>query len=89
MPEFISRILNRIRAWTHGEGVPSHDRVSRVFKFKYACFKDLLASNTELLNIITDFEQKLRGQEVFGMSVRPFPGHPRGIPHAPYGKEPG
>jgi len=27
-----------------------------------------LASNTELLNIITDFEEKLRGQEVFGMS---------------------
>jgi pyruvate, water dikinase len=68
MPEFISRILNKVSAWRRGPGVPSNDRVSRVFKFKYACFKDLLASNTELLNIITDFEQKLRGQEVFGMS---------------------
>ena len=28
----------------------------------------MLASNTELLNIITDFEEKLRGQEFFGMS---------------------
>ncbi len=68
MPEIISRILHRIHAWRHGSTGPSHDRVSRVFKFKYACFKDLLASNTELLNIITDLEQKLRGQEVFGMS---------------------
>ena len=39
-----------------------------VFEFKYASFKDLLASNTELLNIITDFEEKLRGQEFFSMS---------------------
>jgi pyruvate,water dikinase len=29
---------------------------------------DLLSSNTELLNIITDFEEKLRGQEFFDMS---------------------
>ena len=40
---------------------------STVFEFKYASFKDLLASNTELLNIITDFEEKLRGQEFFSM----------------------
>ena len=68
MPEFISRIVNKVNEWRSGTGTPSQDRVSRVFRFKYACFKDLLASNTELLNIITDFEQKLRGQEVFGMS---------------------
>lgn len=46
----------------------SADGVSRVFKFRYACFKDLLASNTELLKLIADVEEKLRGQEVFGMS---------------------
>lgn len=42
--------------------------MARLFRFKYACFKDLLGSNTELLNIITDLEGKLRGTEVFGMS---------------------
>ena len=42
--------------------------MSRVFQFKYASFKDLLASNTELLNIVADLEEKLRGQDVFGMS---------------------
>ncbi len=47
---------------------PSRTMASRVFQFKYASFKDLLASNTELLNIVTDLEEKLRGQEVFGMS---------------------
>lgn len=68
MPDFISRIVNKVNEWRGARTGPSQDRVSRVFKFKYACFKDLLASNSELLNIITDFEQKLRGQEVFGMS---------------------
>ena len=68
MPEFISRLVNKVNEWRAGGPRPSQDRVSRVFKFKYACFKDLLASNTELLNIITDFEHKLRGLEVFGMS---------------------
>ncbi|MEW6347842.1 MAG: PEP/pyruvate-binding domain-containing protein [Thermodesulfobacteriota bacterium] len=67
MPEFISRILNKIRSRLRARG-PSKDRVSRLFRFRYACFKDLLASNTELLHIITAFEEKLRGQEVFGMS---------------------
>jgi pyruvate,water dikinase len=42
--------------------------VSRVSQFKYASFKDLLASYTELLNIIADIEEKLRGKDIFGMS---------------------
>jgi pyruvate, water dikinase len=67
MPEVISNILNKIRAWK-SRGRPPTAAVSRVFRFKYASFKDLLASNTELLNIVTDIEEKLRGQDVFGMS---------------------
>jgi pyruvate,water dikinase len=68
MPHRISKILDRIWKWKYGDRAASRERVSRLFKFKYTCFKDLLASNTELLNLITDFEEKLRGQEVFGMS---------------------
>ncbi len=36
------------------------------FRAKYANFKILLESNTELLKIIADIETKLRGQMVFG-----------------------
>lgn len=69
MAEVIANLLKRIQNWKRqGRDASSGERVSRVFKFKYTCFKDLLASNTQLLNIITDFEEKLRGQEVFGMS---------------------
>ena len=46
----------------------AREKASTLFEFKYASFKDILASNSELLNIITDIEEKLRGQEVFGMS---------------------
>lgn len=67
MREAISNIVNKIRAWKH-RGQPPTAVVSRVFQFKYASFKDLLASNTELLNIFADLEEKLRGQDVFGMS---------------------
>jgi pyruvate,water dikinase len=68
MPQVISNILDRLKKWTFGDRAAAREKVSLLFKFKYTCFKDLLASNTELLNLITDFEEKLRGQEVFGMS---------------------
>jgi len=43
-------------------------QVMNVFRLKYANFKTLLESNSELLKIITDIEEKLRGQDVFGMA---------------------
>jgi len=44
------------------------DNLPDLFRFKYSCFKMLLDSNAEFLNVITDIEEKLRGQQVFGMS---------------------
>lgn len=68
MASFLQRLANRITNWKTARTASGGDRVSRLFKFKYTCFKDLLASNTELLNILTDFEEKLRGRQVFGMT---------------------
>jgi pyruvate, water dikinase len=47
---------------------PARDELAAAFRFRYACFKDLLDSNTQLLNIIADLEEKLKGRHVFGMS---------------------
>ena len=47
---------------------PARDELAAAFRFRYACFKDLLDSNTQLLNIITDIEEMLKGRQVFGMS---------------------
>jgi pyruvate, water dikinase len=68
LPGRISKIVNKIRSWTSRDRARAREDVARIFRFKHASFKDLLASNSELLNIISDFEEKLRGQEVFGMS---------------------
>jgi len=56
------------KRWKPGSGEPSKVNASDVFRVKYLSFKELLDSNTELLNTITDLEEKLQGQEVFGMS---------------------
>lgn len=42
--------------------------LNTVFRFKYTLFKELLAANTELLGILTDMEDKLRGEQIFGTS---------------------
>ena len=46
---------------------PSRDELMRRFREKYDNFKLLLESNTELLKIISDIEQKLRGKSGFGL----------------------
>ncbi len=39
-----------------------------LFKTRYAHFKALLDSNAELLSLVTDMEEKLRGDTAFGMA---------------------
>jgi pyruvate,water dikinase len=56
------------RKFTGRRGRPSRDDLAAAFRFRYACFKDLLDSNTQLLNLIADLEEKLTGRHVFGMS---------------------
>lgn len=47
---------------------PSQEDLAELFRFKYGCFKELLGSNSENLDIIADIEEKLRGHQVFGMA---------------------
>ncbi len=68
MFKILEKLLGALKLAGPKASQPGSDKISRIFKFRYTRFKDLLASNTELLNIITDLEYKLRGQEVFGMS---------------------
>ena len=56
------------RKFTGRRGRPSRDDLAAAFRFRYVCFKDLLDSNTQLLNLIADLEEKLTGRHVFGMS---------------------
>jgi len=60
--------LNIIRKWLTPKTQPSKEDINEIFRLKYSSFKDLLASNEDNLNIITDIEQKLLGQQIFGMA---------------------
>ncbi|MDO9566031.1 MAG: PEP/pyruvate-binding domain-containing protein [Candidatus Desulfaltia sp.] len=46
----------------------NEEELSDIFRTKYSMFKELLASNSEVLNIISDIEEKMEGRQVFGMS---------------------
>jgi pyruvate,water dikinase len=46
----------------------SRDDIQAIFRSKYVNFKILLDSNSELLKIISEVEDKLRGETVFGMT---------------------
>lgn len=63
-------MLNVFKRWKSPRRTPPMQaaNLSQVFQAKYARFKELLESNTEVSKIISDIEVKLRGQEVFGMS---------------------
>ena len=62
------KIIDIFRKWIAPKDRPSKEDLNEVFRFKYSCFKDLLSSNEDNLNIITDIEQKLLGQQIFGMA---------------------
>ena len=62
------KIIDIFRKWLVPKSQPSKEDINEVFRFKYTCFKDLLASNEDNLNIITDIEQKLQGHQIFGMA---------------------
>lgn len=47
---------------------PSDDELLKLFTVKYVNFKTLIESNSELLKIISDVEEKLQGHAVFGIS---------------------
>lgn len=62
----MSGILSFFRRKRHGPEAAT--KTAAAFKAKYSHFKALLESNAELLQLITDMEEKLSGHVVFGMS---------------------
>ena len=68
MVETLNLFRNLYRKWKSPRDRPTRDDLAAAFRFRYACFKDLLDSNTQLLNLMADLEEKLEGHQVFGMS---------------------
>ncbi|MDL2285871.1 phosphoenolpyruvate synthase, partial [Desulfococcaceae bacterium OttesenSCG-928-F15] len=40
--------------------------MNSVFRFRYSLFKELLSANSDLLSTMSDMDEKLKGEEVFG-----------------------
>ncbi len=68
MVETLNLFKDLYRKFKAHRGQPSRDEVAAAFRFRYACFKDLLDSNSQLLNLMADLEEKLQGRQVFGMA---------------------
>lgn len=56
----------RNRGAANQPGNPSE--MNALFRFRYALFKELLAANSELLTALSDMDEKLKGEQVFGLS---------------------
>lgn len=59
--KFINRLFRKSKT-------QKKEDISDIFRTKYSKFKELLGSNSEVLNIISDIEEKLQGRQIFGMS---------------------
>lgn len=62
--QFLRDINNR-----QGSAAPGNTAaMNALFRFKYAQFKELLVANSELLSSLSDMDEKLKGEQVFGIS---------------------
>jgi pyruvate,water dikinase len=46
----------------------AHSEMNALFRFRYSLFKELLAANSELLTALSDMDEKLKGEQVFGLT---------------------
>ncbi len=46
----------------------SQSEMNELFRFRYSLFKELLSANSELLSILSDIDEKLQGEQIFGFS---------------------
>ncbi len=60
--------MNFLKNWHLRRSPSAGDSLANLFRFKYSAFRMLLDSNTRLLKVIADTEEKLGGRQVFGIS---------------------
>lgn len=46
----------------------SQTAMNELFRFRYSLFKELLSANSQLLTLLSDIDEKLKGEQVFGFS---------------------
>lgn len=64
----IKHLLKEIGWIKSNEAETQRSEMNAIFRFRYTLFKELLAGNSELLTILSDIDEKMKGEEVFGFS---------------------
>jgi pyruvate,water dikinase len=62
--QFLRDMRQRKRAGSTG----GNQSVNAAFRFRYTLFKELLTANSELLSVLSDMDEKLQGDKVFGFA---------------------
>lgn len=65
----LRQFFNDMRNRRGGDIQPGNSsEMNALFRFRYSLFKELLAANSELLTVLSDMDEKLKGEQVFGLS---------------------
>ncbi len=66
--ENLRQMFKEIRGHRGTEQPGNPSAMNALFRFRYALFKELLVANSELLTALSDMDEKLKGETVFGLS---------------------
>jgi pyruvate, water dikinase len=64
----LRQLFKDIRNRNRGGQSGNPSEMNALFRFRYSLFKELLAANSELLTALSDMDEKLKGEQVFGLS---------------------
>ncbi|MCL1980727.1 MAG: PEP-utilizing enzyme [Proteobacteria bacterium] len=64
----LKQIYKALRGRSVADQPGNSSEMNALFRFRYALFKELLAANSELLTVLSDMDEKLKGETVFGLS---------------------
>src|SRR5512142_2837767 len=64
----LRQFFKDVRASKSSDSPGNTNEMNALFRFKYAQFKELLVANSELLSALSDMDEKLKGEQVFGIS---------------------
>ncbi|MCL2341056.1 MAG: PEP-utilizing enzyme [Proteobacteria bacterium] len=64
----LKQLFKSIRDRNVADQTRNPSEMNALFRFRYTLFKELLAANSELLSVLSDMDEKLKGNTVFGLS---------------------
>ena len=64
----LKQLFRELRSRNGATPPGNASEMNALFRFRYALFKELLVANSELLTSLSDMDEKLKGEQIFGLS---------------------